>query len=115
MKGAPVCKGETLPEHKCTWCVIAGSITCQFSRECLADAQHINYMNYTQYAPYGGYSQYYGDSVDDGQGNGEGLSPQIMVGQPNYQQKIKEDLSPASLSQLLGTNKQGQLLSRTML
>lgn len=68
------CEGETLPEHERTWCAIAGSITRQFSREHLVEAQHVNYVNYAQYTLYGDYSQYYDNNIDGNQGNGGGLS-----------------------------------------
>ena len=81
-QGAPVCT-TSLPELEREWRCIAGFITRAFNKERLTMAQPVNYVAYSQYAPYtadynhqqpyannGGYQ----GEIDDGQGNGQGLS-----------------------------------------
>ena len=76
---APVCAGTVLPEPERDWRRIAGFITTAFNKECLAMAHNaVNFVNYTQYTPYPDYAQDqlnpYDGEVEDGQGNGKGLS-----------------------------------------
>ena len=73
MQGAPVCTGAVLPEPECDWHRVAGFITRQFNKDRFTKAQPINHIGYSQYIPYPNYTPYAGE-VDDGQGNGEGLS-----------------------------------------
>ena len=81
-QGAPVCT-TSLPELEREWRRIAGFITRAFNRERFATSQSVNYVAYSQYTPYtanynhqqpytnnGGYE----GEIDDGQGNGQGLS-----------------------------------------
>jgi hypothetical protein len=75
---APVCAGTILPEPECDWRRIAGFITSAFNKERLTAHNAVNFVNYTQYMPYPDYAHYqsnpYEGEVEDGQGNGQGLS-----------------------------------------
>jgi hypothetical protein len=75
---APVCAGTILPEPERNWCRIAGFITSAFNKERLTAHNAVNFVNYTQYTPYPDYAHYqsnpYEGEVEDGQGNGQGLS-----------------------------------------
>ena len=79
--GAPVCAGAILPLPERDWRRIASYITRTFNRERLVAAQSVNYIGYSPYTPYPGYGQHqtysssvYEGEIDDGQGNGQGLS-----------------------------------------
>ena len=80
MQSAPVCAGATLPEPERDWRRIAGFIARAFHAERLATTHAVNFVSTQQYVPYPLYSQQsyqggaYIDDVDDGQGNGQGLS-----------------------------------------
>ena len=82
MQGAEVCGGAVLPEPERDWRRIAGSITRAFNKHRLAETQAVNYVTPSlSYIPYPNYSQpqlYAGSSyegeIDDGRGNGQGLS-----------------------------------------
>ena len=76
---AAVCAGPILPEPEHDWCCIAGFITSAFNKERLATSSHVvNLIGYTLYMPYPDYAHYqanpYDREVNDGQGNGLGLS-----------------------------------------
>src|ERR1700683_2184061 len=76
---APVCAGTILPEPECNWHHIAGFITSAFNKEHLATVHNaVNFVNSVQYTPYPDYAHYqsnpYDGEVEDGQGNGQGLS-----------------------------------------
>ena len=79
MQSAPVCPGATLPEPERDWRRIAGFIARTFHAERLATAHAVHFIGAQQYMPYPLYNQQshqggYADDVDDGQGNGQGLS-----------------------------------------
>jgi hypothetical protein len=79
MQSAPVCPGATLPEPERDWRRIAGFIARAFHAERLTATHAVNFIGAQQYAPYTLYNQQlhqggYADDVDDGQGNGLGLS-----------------------------------------
>jgi hypothetical protein len=75
---AAVCAGPILPEPECDWRRIAGFITSTFNKECLVASHAVNHVGYAQYTPYPNYAHYqanpYDGEVEDGQGNGQGLS-----------------------------------------
>jgi hypothetical protein len=80
-QGAEVCLGATLPQPERDWRRVASYITRMFNKDRLASAQPVNYVGYSSYTPYPGYGQYqmypgnaYEGEIDDGQGNGQGLS-----------------------------------------
>jgi len=84
MSGAPVCAGLTLPEPERDWRRIAGFITREYNEECLTTTL-VNYVgnHYSQHIPYPNFHQYqqsykgggaYLEEIDEGQGNGGGLS-----------------------------------------
>jgi hypothetical protein len=80
MQSAPVCAGATLPEPERDWQRIAGFIACAFHAERLTTTHAVNFVGAQQYVPYPLYNQQsyqggtYVDDIDDGQGNGQGLS-----------------------------------------
>jgi hypothetical protein len=75
---APVCAGTILPEPERDWRRIAGFITSAFNKERLATSHAVNHIGYASYTPYPDYVHYqtnpYDGEVEDGQGNGQGLS-----------------------------------------
>jgi hypothetical protein len=80
MQSAPVCADVTLPEPERDWRRITGFIVCAFHAERLATTHAVNFVGAQQYVPYPLYNQHlhqggaYVDDIDDGQGNGLGLS-----------------------------------------
>ena len=84
MSGVPVCAGLTLPEPERDWRRIAGFITREYNKERLT-TMPVNYIGnyYSQHNPYPNLNQYqqsyrgggaYLEEIDEGQGNGGGLS-----------------------------------------
>jgi hypothetical protein len=75
---AAICAGPILPEPKHDWRHIAGFITSAFNKEYLVTSHAVNHVRYTQYTLYPHYAHYqanpYDREVEDGQGNGQGLS-----------------------------------------
>jgi hypothetical protein len=81
MQSAAVCEGPVLPEPERDWRRIAGSIARAYHSERLAANHAVNFVSTQQYVPYPQYNHQqsyagegYVDDVDDGQGNGQGLS-----------------------------------------
>jgi len=77
MQGATVCGGATLTEPERDWRRVAGYITREFNKLRFTEAP-VNYINYGRYSPYPEYASHadgaYTGEIDDGQGNGQGLS-----------------------------------------
>jgi hypothetical protein len=70
-----------LPEPERDWRRVAGSIARAYNSERLVANHAINFVGTQQYVPYPQYNhqqsyagESYADEVDDGQGNGQGLS-----------------------------------------
>jgi len=80
-QGAPVCAGAILPDYEQEWRRIAGFIARAYNKERFVASQQVNYVAYSPYMQYPAYSQHqiypnsaYDGDIDDGQGNGQGLS-----------------------------------------
>jgi len=80
-QGAPVCAGAILPDYEQEWRRIAGFIARAYNKERFVASQQVNYIAYSPYMQYPAYSQHqmypssaYDGDIDDGQGNGQGLS-----------------------------------------
>jgi hypothetical protein len=75
-----VCAGAMLPEPERDWHHIAGFIVRAFHAERLVTTHTVNFIGAQQYVPYPLYNQQShqggasADDIDDGQGNGQGLS-----------------------------------------